>query len=255
MHIILALIIGVCVGIVMGAFGAGGGIIGVPVLVYLLSQSPHQASAESLVIVFVTALAGLTSRLKYKTIRWRDGLTFGLLCIVGSIIGSRLNAVVHGDSLLIAFSVLLLCVAVLMAMKALGKGFMAPKPDQSGLAGKKRILALTVAATVTGLISGFFGVSGGFAVVPILVLLMHFGMREATATSLVVTSILALSGLLSRIGTGIHIEWGITLAFAVSSMVGGFAGGPLTKNVSDRLLTGLFALLLVVIAVGTLVAN
>jgi len=78
MALLLALGIGTGVGLIVGALGAGGGILSVPVLVYVLGQSPHQAASGSLVIVLVTALAALPSRARHGQVRWRDGALFGL---------------------------------------------------------------------------------------------------------------------------------------------------------------------------------
>lgn len=257
MTLIYAALIGIVVGIIVGALGAGGGIISVPVLVYILGQGPHEAAAASLVIVGLTALVSLLPRIRSNVVHWKDGFIFGLLCVVGSVVGSRLNAIVDGHVLMISFGILLLCVSVLMAMKATGRGFLSRQSSASGgkQGGGRGLPALLLAATATGLLTGFFGVGGGFAVVPILVLLMRFGMREAAATSLVVMIVLSVSGLVSRIGTDIHVDWGVTLVFAAASMIGGLAGGPLTKNVHEKVLTAIFAALLFIVGIASLVAG
>ena len=121
MSTVLALVIGVGVGVVVGALGAGGGILSVPVLVYLLGQSPHEAASGSLVIVLVTALVSLPSRARHHQVRWRDGALFGLLSSAGAWAGSWLNSLVDGQVLMLLFSVLLLVVAALMARRALAE--------------------------------------------------------------------------------------------------------------------------------------
>ena len=117
-ELIVALAVGLGVGVVVGALGAGGGILSVPVLVYLLGQEPHAASAGSLVIVGLTALVSLIPRSREGHVRWRDGLVFGVLSSVGTVLGSRLSVLVDPRTLMLLFSVLLVAVGVMMLRKA-----------------------------------------------------------------------------------------------------------------------------------------
>lgn len=130
-ELIVALAVGLGVGVVVGALGAGGGILSVPVLVYLLGQEPHAASAGSLVIVGLTALVSLIPRSREGHVRWRDGLVFGVLSSVGTVLGSRLSVLVDPRTLMLLFSVLLVAVGVMMLRKA----FRARRADGSGAAG------------------------------------------------------------------------------------------------------------------------
>ena len=97
-HLFLALIVGFGVGIVVGALGAGGGILSVPVLVYLLGQEPHAASAGSLVIVGLTAVVSLMPRAREGHVRWRDGLVFGVVSSVGNVLRSRASLMVDAHT-------------------------------------------------------------------------------------------------------------------------------------------------------------
>lgn len=86
MSLLLPIVVGICVGIIVGLLGAGGGILSVPILVYLLGQSPHNAAAGSLLIVGATSLIALIGR--RKEVHWKQGAVFGALSITGSFIGS-----------------------------------------------------------------------------------------------------------------------------------------------------------------------
>ena len=256
--IVLALLIGVVIGVIVGALGAGGGILSVPVLVYLLGQSPHDAAAGSLVIVGSTAVVSLISHSRRGTVHWPDGVMFGLLSVAGSFVGSRLNARVDSTVLMLSFCVLLFAISATMARRAVAakkassaiKEKLAPAPVV-----KTNWLLVILAATVTGFLTGFFGVGGGFVVVPMLMLVLHFLMKDAASTSLVVMVIASVSGLLSRVGTDISIDWGVIAVFTAGSMVGGVIGPKLTKNAKDYVLTGIFASLLGVVAAVTLVST
>ena len=174
-HLFLALIVGFGVGIVVGALGAGGGILSVPVLVYLLGQEPHAASAGSLVIVGLTAVVSLMPRAREGHVRWRDGLVFGVVSSVGNVLGSRASLMVDAHMLMILFSVLLMAVGVFMVRKScrmsqVGDAGTVAHADSGSTNPHRSVWLLVACATATGALTGFFGVGGGFAVVPMLVL-------------------------------------------------------------------------------------
>src|SRR5690606_1759020 len=112
--VLLAIGVGLGVGIVVGAPGAGGGILAVPVLVFLLGMPPHAATASSLVIVLITALASLPHHARQQNVEWRAGLVFAGVSVVGAVLGSRLSALVPPDVLLTLFGVMLAVVAAAM---------------------------------------------------------------------------------------------------------------------------------------------
>lgn len=233
-ELIVALAVGLGVGVVVGALGAGGGILSVPVLVYLLGQEPHAASAGSLVIVGLTALVSLIPRSREGHVRWRDGLVFGVL--------------------LVAVGVMMLRKAF-RARRADGSGAAGAEGASSGRRGGRGLPLLIACATATGFLTGFFGVGGGFAVVPMLVLALGFTMREASSTSLLVMIIASVVGLVSRIGTSISVDWMVVVVFALASMCGGLIGAPASRRVRESTLTLLFGVLLLLVAVGTLVST
>ncbi|WP_347040887.1 sulfite exporter TauE/SafE family protein [Brachybacterium nesterenkovii] len=271
--VLLAAVIGLAVGVVVGALGAGGGILAVPVLVLLLGQDPHAATASSLVIVLLTALASLVHRARTREVAWRQGLVFALCTTVGGVAGSRASVLVDGTVLLAAFALLLGAVAVAMARQGLAarrseqeeaetedggpaedlsEDLSAEATDPARPRGRTPSLpALVLAATVTGLLTGFFGVGGGFVVVPILVLALGMGPRRAAGTSLLVMIVASLVGLASRADILGALDWTVTLVFAVGSMAGGLLGGPLSARARVSTLTLAFAVLLGVVACAT----
>ncbi len=243
---LIAILAGLLIGVVVGALGAGGGILAVPVLTYVLGQSAHDAAAGSLVVVGLTALASLRDPVRQGRVHWREGLVFGALSVLGAVTGSRLSVRLDEVVLMRLFSVMLLAVGAFMLRKGLlegrrrRRGQSQPRPD----ARARGRATVVVAATCTGFMTGFFGVGGGFIVVPMLVLALAFPMREATGTSLVVMVIAATTGLLARIGTGVSVDWVVVLPFAFASMCGGLAGGPLTRRLPSHALTTAFGVLL-----------
>ena len=234
MAVLTALGVGVLVGVVVGALGAGGGILSVPALIYLLGQDPHDASAGSLVVVGLTAIVSLIAPARAGRVHWRDGATFGLMSVLGALVGSRASVAVDGTVLLTLFCVMLAVVGVVMLLRGLRSRRGADDGEGSG----------TGAATFTGFLTGFFGVGGGFIVVPMLVLALGFPMKEASGTSLLVMIVASSAGLAARVGTHSNVDWPVVLTFAAASMVGGLLGGPLTKRASASTLTTAFGILL-----------
>ena len=117
--LIEAAIVGIGIGIVVGALGAGGGILSVPVLVYLLGQNPHQAATLSLIIVGATACVSLVTRAPSGHVDWKNGSLFAFAGIAGTWGGSALNPLVSARTLMLEFCILLAFVAVFMVHKQL----------------------------------------------------------------------------------------------------------------------------------------
>ena len=260
--LIEAAIVGIGIGIVVGALGAGGGILSVPVLVYLLGQNPHQAATLSLIIVGATACVSLITRAPSGHVDWKHGSLFAFAGIVGTWGGSALNPLVSARTLMLGFCILLSFVAVFMVHKQLrARADASPSSiDEAALEDSPRSLASTLKkaalvvllASVTGFLTGFFGVGGGFAIVPALHLVLRYPMKKASATSLLIMLITALFGLASRALGGtldISAEAGAMLAcFAAASMCGGIVGARLTRRVSSTALAWAFIVLLIAVA-------
>lgn len=293
--ILTALAVGALIGLVVGALGAGGGILSVPALIYLLGVAPHEATSASLVIVLFTALAALGGRIGKNTICYQIALVFAALATVGTWLGSLANQAVSADLLMYAFALLLICVGLVMLRRAY-PGFLRVSPGlfrgaaragssgvfsddgaaaADGASGTGSTPALRVVsamgevtsigavplwrvalvATVTGALTGFFGVGGGFAIVPALTLVLHLPIKRAASTSLLIMAITAVVALVARAQTSLNVDLGVIGAFTVASMLGAVAGAPLTRKVSSQKLTASFAALLLAVAVATLVGQ
>jgi uncharacterized membrane protein YfcA len=274
--------VGLVIGLSLGALGGGGSILTVPALVYLLGQNAHGATTASLVIVGVTAVAGMTAHARAHRVRFADGLMFGALGVAGSVVGSRLSAGIGSFVLLSAFAGLMLVAAAAMVYRA-GRGranyalaragpavasgeyvpgagpvlplpagpAAAMRPAGVPTAGRIRALRVVGAASVVGLLTGFFGVGGGFVVVPALVLVLGFEMPEAVGTSLLVIAINTAAALAARVGAHVQVDWPLVAAFIAAAVVGSVAGNRVAAVARPALLARAFTALLVVVAVYT----
>ena len=263
--IVEALLIGAFVGIIVGSLGAGGGILSVPILVYILGQDPHQATGLSLIIVGLTAAVSLATRARSGNVAWREGALFALAGLAGTWAGSALGPLISARALMLSFCALLGAVAVFMVRSQLRPSPVSSSPEAGDTKVDKgawtlaTICRVVTLATLTGFLTGFFGVGGGFAIVPALHLALRYPMKRASATSLLVMVITAAFGLASRTIAGtltITAEAGAMVAlFTAASMGGGIVGAKLTKRVSNRVLGMVFAALLVCVAASTLAAT
>ena len=274
MIIALTIGMGLLIGLSLGALGGGGSILTVPALVYVIGQGAKEATTSSLFIVGISALIGALGHHRSGRVRWSTGVAFGITGIAASFAGTAANRLVQPDVLLLAFAVLILVAAAGMFAKtresgrrtapddALVSAGSAPAPGspaattagQAAPSGTdwngRRIAKVVAAGLVVGFMTGFFGVGGGFVIVPALTLALGMGMPEAVATSLVVIAINSGAALLFRAGTA-HFDWAVIVPFTVAAIAGSLTGKKVADKLDARTLTRAFAVLLVAVAVYT----
>jgi len=257
----LVIPLGLVIGLALGALGGGGSILTVPALVYVLGQEPRTATTSSLLIVGVTSLIALFPHARAHRVRVGQGLMFGALGTGGSLIGSLMASRVAPQVLLSAFAGLMLVVATLMLRRSFRRdvGPEAADPTSEPIltlhpltCACPRLAKVVVTATAVGLLTGFFGVGGGFVLVPALVLALSFPMPVAVGTSLLVIAVNSATALMARITTvGTDLDWPLIAAFTAAAVVGSLVGGRLTSRLHPTILTRAFAVLLVGVALYT----
>jgi uncharacterized membrane protein YfcA len=253
---LLASPLGLLIGISLGALGGGGSILAVPALVYAAGQSPKHATTTSLVLVGLTALIGIAPHWRAGRVRFVAGTIFGLAGIGGSLVGSHWNAAVDPNVLLLAFAGLMFVAAYGMWRRT--RQTPVPAGRSVGAAAAtvvvpaKRtdpnmVLKVVIAGSLVGFLTGFFGVGGGFVIVPGLVLALGFTMPEAIGTSLLVIAINSVVALSTRLQAG-SIEWGTVIPFTVASLIGVVVGSRLASTRDSSSLQRWFVALLVIVA-------
>lgn len=204
---------GVLIGLVLGLTGAGGSVMALPLLVTLLHMIPAQAAGFSLGAVALAAMTGVFLRRDKQQVLWAVALLLGLAGAVFAPLGSLLAQRLPADLLLWLFMVLVLLIAFRMWRQAgrspeetriLRAGSssvvtaMAPACQLSASGSFEWrwpcILRMALVGALTGVLSGVFGVGGGFVIVPALVLFMGLPMVQAVATSLVVIGMVSTAG-------------------------------------------------------------
>jgi uncharacterized membrane protein YfcA len=235
----LALGLAMLVGASLGVLGAGGAIVTVPVLVYVLGFDPHRAAATSLFVVGTVAFVGTIVR--WPAVRPRTGLVFGAAGMLGAIPGAWLNHRAPSTLVVAGFGLTLL-----VAGARLLRG-----PATRPAAGTHPMAALGSGVSV-GAATGFFGVGGGFLIVPALTFLLGVEFECAAATSLLVITLNSAAGLVAHRGHGV-VDWGLGLEFAVLALLGALIAIPLARRLRTAQLQHAFAGLVLVLGAGMLV--
>ncbi|WP_445082042.1 sulfite exporter TauE/SafE family protein [Streptomyces chrestomyceticus] len=290
-----ALPCGLVIGLLLGALGGGGSILAVPALVYLLHQTPHEATAGALVVVGIGAASGMACHARAGRVRWAAGAAFGGLGTAGTFLGSRWSASLNPTVLMTAFAGLMLTVAAVMlvrtwrerarerdrerarkrdrererergrekaraghdAASAASKAPpTAPEPPSPRLSAVRLASALRIGVTATavGLLTGFFGVGGGFVVVPALTLVLGLEMPVAVGTSLLVILVNSGTAFATRAGAG-GLDWPLLASFAACAALGSWLGNRLAARLRPQALSTAFASLVTVLAVSMAVTS
>ncbi|MER7010402.1 sulfite exporter TauE/SafE family protein [Saccharopolyspora sp. NPDC000359] len=240
---ILAVVFGVVIGLSTGLLGAGGSILAVPALVYGVGQPMSTAVPTALVVVAASAIGGLCSRNRLRLVQWPVALVFGLAGIPGAIGGAVLGRSLPQDWLLLGFAVLMVVVAARM-FRSGGRG-PSSEVDQQGF------LPRTAAAgSGVGVLTGLFGVGGGFVVVPALTILLGLTAPQAIANSMVVITINSVSGLVAHTGAAAQLDLGVLLTFAATAMLVSVAAARFSDRLPASTVRRAFAWTVLVIAAG-----
>ena len=248
MELLLAIPLGLAIGAVVGTVGGGGAILALPVLVYVLDQGVGPASTASLIVVALAASFGAGSQALDGRLCWRVALTFSAPAAVGAYVGTLANERVDPKTLLIAFVPVMLLAAFLTYRRGDDDEGSASASDDDGTCPPPGSLRALAGGLAVGVMTGFFGVGGGFLIVPALTMLLGLSMRRAIATSLAIITLTGLAALASHLVAGSDPDWGLTAVLAGAAAVGAVAGSSLGRRLNPRTLAHAFGVMVGVVA-------
>ncbi len=240
----LGAISGGLVGFTLGLFGGGGSIIAVPLMVYVVGvPSAHMAIGTSAFAVAANAFANLLGHARLGNVKWRCAGIYSVTGIAGAFIGSTLGKMVDGQKLLVLFALLMLLVGILMLRKRGAQG------DPDAQCSRENVHRVAGFGGLTGIFSGFFGIGGGFLIVPGLIASTNMPILYAIGSSLVAVTAFGLTTTMNYAFSG-YVDWLLAAVFVTGGILGGFAGSYLAKHLSERTgtLNSLFAALIFVVA-------
>ena len=246
--ILAALASGALVGFSLGLVGGGGSILATPLLVYVVGVAqPHIAIGTGAVAVSVNAFVSLIGHARAGNVRWRYSIAFAAIGILGALAGSTVGKLVDGARLLFLFG---------LAMLAVGAMMLRPRRENAAperTADLETWLLTAAVALTVGVASGFFGIGGGFLIVPGLLLATNMPMIQAVGSSLLAVAAFALATALNYALSGL-VDWRVAGEFISGGIVGGVLGMSLCNRLSTSkgTLNRIFAMLIFIVAAAVL---
>lgn len=240
---------GAIVGLVLGLVGGGGSILAVPLLVYWVGiPTAHVAIGTSAVAVSASALVNLLPHWRSGNVKWRCAFVFTIAGIAGAFLGASIAKALDGQKLLGLFGLIMIVVGAVMLRRRSSAGN--PDVRLSRETARELMPLLLGIGFAVGLFSGFFGIGGGFLIVPGLILATGMPLTTAIGTSLVAITAFGAATALSYAVSG-FVDWTVAGLFVVGGLAGGILGVRLGKALVDekRGLNMVFAT--IVILVGT----
>ena len=242
---LLGALSGGVVGFTLGLVGGGGSILAVPLMVYLVGVSnAHIAIGTSALAVAANALTGLASHARAHTVKWRCGGIYAVAGIAGAFAGSTLGKAVSGQKLLFLFALLMVGIGIVMLR---GRHDQGVEGAQCTRENASKVAGFGLA---TGVFSGFFGIGGGFLIVPGLIASTRMPIINAVGTSLMAVAAFGLTTALNYAFSGL-IDWWLAIVFIGGGVAGGIAGAMAAHKLDENRgqLTTIFAGLIFVVAV------
>ena len=247
----LGLASGSLVGFSLGLVGGGGSILAVPLLVYLVGVSdPHAAIGTSAIAVAANAAANLANHARAGNVKWRCASVFAIAGVTGAFLGSTLGKVVEGQKLLALFAIVMMVVGGLMLKDRSGEGEPSVRLNRENL---PKLLAWGLA---TGALSGFFGIGGGFLIVPALIVATGMPILYAVGSSLVAVTAFGLTTAANYALSG-FVDWSLAALFISGGVLGGLLGARSANSLAGRkgALNTVFAALIFAVAIYMLVRS
>ncbi|MDC9823687.1 sulfite exporter TauE/SafE family protein [Devosia sp. ZB163] len=236
---------GSLVGFTLGLFGGGGSILAVPLMVYLVGVPlPHVAIGTSAVAVAANAASNLIAHARRGNVIWRCALLYTVAGVAGAALGSVAGKAMNGNLLLLLFAALMVVVGVLMFRARRNPG------TPNVVCNREKAPRVLGYGGATGALSGFFGIGGGFLIVPGLVASTGMPMLNAIGSSLVAVTAFGLTTAISYAMSGL-VDWTLAALFVAGGIVGGYAGTWVAGKLAARkgALNSAFAALVIVVAI------
>ena len=249
--VLAAIASGGVVGFTLGLIGGGGSILATPLLLYVVGvASPHVAIGTGALAVSVNAYANLANHARKGYVWWRCAIVFALVGAIGTMLGSSLGLLVDGKKLLFLFGLVMVAVGLLMLRPSRGPG------GRQGGVDLRMCMITGATAVAVGAASGFFGIGGGFLIVPALIFATGMPTISAIGSSLLAVGTFGLATALTYARVG-FVDWMLAAEF----ILGGVLGGGLGRLVATRLSTSktalnrIFATLVLAVAAYVILTN
>ena len=242
---------GLIVGFSLGLVGGGGSVLAVPLLVYGVGvPDPHVAIGTSAAAVAMSALGNLIAHARTGAVKWRCAGVFTLMGIVGARLGADTAKSVDGKRLLALFGGAMIAIGLAMLLKREARGNPSVQLSRTSLF--PLLPALLAMGLAVGMLAGFFGIGGGFLIVPGLVFASGMPLANAIATSLVAVAAFGLTTAVTYASSGL-IDWALAVQFIVGGVIGGQIGMVSSRRLARKKTALAIAFSAIVVTVGVYV--
>ena len=254
----------IVVGVLVALVGAGGSILTVPILVYLLHVAPVAATGYSLLIIGITSLISTFGYMYRKMINYRIVVLFGIPSVIAVYLTRRFlvpmvpNEIYEQGSLLItkdSFLMLLLGVLIMLSafsMISVKKNYQ-PNISPQKVSSFQYSRMILIEGVIIGTLTGFVGTGGGFMIIPALVILCQVPIKTAVGSALLIAAFKSGIGFLGEIGNNPSIDYELIGVFTGLALIGIAIGSFLSQKVSGYRLRNAFGYFILVIAIFILV--
>ncbi|BFI76238.1 sulfite exporter TauE/SafE family protein [Sulfurisphaera ohwakuensis] len=264
---VLSIIAGFLVGFSLGLIGGGGSILAIPLLLYFVGLAYLPGVSKNYIdhlVIGTTALAvGLNAYInafihwKKGNVRILEGIFFTLPGILGTYVGARVGLIVHGGLLLFLFGILMIVIAVMVFRgkdrPAISKTYPNGEPTK-GLLQRVKLQRIIPIGFLVGFASGFFGIGGGFLIVPGLLFSTGICMIKAVGTSLISVGTFGITGALTYALAG-EIDPIISILYLLGGIAGGYIGAKIASSMPRGMLRKVFAIIIIAVAIYIMYQN
>lgn len=226
------------VGILLSLFGGGGGVLAVPIFVYVAHLSAQEAISTSLLVTGAASAIAAIGYIQRKAVNWRLAIIFLISGSGSAWLGAHATSLLSGQTLMTMFGVLMMLISGILFFKA-NKSI-----DEPGVVVcRPGILISGAVGVAVGFLTGFLGVGGGFLIVPAIAVLMRCSLQTAIGTALVIIAVNSLNGFLSHVVIS-PVSWELSGLFLFFSIAGVFFGGILSSRIKTASLQKGFSILI-----------
>jgi uncharacterized membrane protein YfcA len=248
--ILIGYLLGALMGLTLGLIGAGGSILTVPILVYLLSVKPVVATGYSLLVVGSAASAGAIRYWQNDLVNLRAMVLFAVPAMLMVLvtrtyifpsIPEHFLGISKDTFVMLLFASLMICAAIFMLITVRAK------KTHSHPLKPQRVAELVIGSAGVGLLTGMVGAGGGFLIIPTLIALFGLETKEAIGTSLSIIAINSLVGFNGDLRAGIPLDFPLLATFLGLTLFGMWLGTRLSKQIHGDDLRKIFGMFTLVI--------
>lgn len=236
--VILSILSGIVVGFSLGLMGGGGSVLAVPLLLYVVGiKDMHIAIGTSALAIGIIAAINLLNKRKNNNIKFKQGLTFALPGIAGTLVGSQLGLLTPAANLIVLFAAFMGIIGVIM----LKRNQMSQTHNDSRVVLLRKNSFLHGAAV--GILAGYFGIGGGFLIVPTLMYSGGLNIIQAIGTSMIPVSSFGLVTA-GRYFVDGNVNFVIAMLFVVGGIIGTRIGIKALEKIPKQNVVKIFSMML-----------